>query len=337
MNLAGKVVVITGASAGVGRATAREFAARGARIGLIARGAERLEDARRECLEAGTYAAAFSADVADADRIEAAAASFEEELGPIDIWVNNAMTSVFSPVSDMTPEEYRRVTEVTYLGFVHGTMSALRRMKPRNRGIIIQVSSALAYRGIPLQSAYCASKHAIKGFTESLRAELLHDKSAVKVRTVDLPAVNTPQFDWVKSKLSRRAQPVPPIFQPEVPARAIIWAVEHNRSMFLLGWPTVAAVWANRIFPSLVDRYLGKTGYDSQQTDEAEDSSRPDNLWAPVEGHQAAHGRFDARARADSSEFWVNTHRTALLAAGAAGGVAGVLATRHLHDHKEEP
>jgi short-subunit dehydrogenase len=317
-----KVVVVTGASAGVGRATVRAFAARGADIGLIARGRVRLEEARRELEEMGCRAIAISADVAQADAVEAAAARFEEELGPIDVWVNNAMTSVFSPVREMEAEEFRRVTEVTYLGVVHGTLAALRRMLPRNRGTIIHVGSALAYRGIPLQSAYCASKHAIVGFTESLRTELLHEKRDVRVSMVHLPAVNTPQFEWVKSRLPNRAQPVPPIFQPEVAADAIVFMSEHPRREMFVGFPTMEAVFGDRIAPGLVDEYLAKTGFDSQQTDEPRDPDRPNNLWEPVEGDWAAHGRFDSRARNSSPALWLSKHRELLVTLGA--GVAGL-------------
>jgi NAD(P)-dependent dehydrogenase (short-subunit alcohol dehydrogenase family) len=261
------VVVVTGASAGVGRATVRAFARRGCRIGLIARGEDGLEGARREVEEAGGQALICKTDVADAAGIEAAAAAIEERLGPIDIWVNNAMVSVFSPLKEMTVEEFRRVTEVTYLGYVYGTMAALKRMLPRDRGTIVQVGSALAYRGIPLQSAYCGAKHAIQGFTESVRCELLHDGSNVWITMVQMPALNTPQFDWVKSRLPNRAQPVPPIYQPEVAAEAIVWAAHHRRRELLVGSSTVRAVLGDKVAPGLLDRYLARTGYESQQTE----------------------------------------------------------------------
>jgi short-subunit dehydrogenase len=301
----GETVVITGASAGLGRATAREFGRRGARVGLIARGIDGLEAAKREIEESGGSALAIPADVADSTAVEAAAAAIENQLGPIDIWVNNAMTSVFSPVKEMLTEEFKRVTEVTYLGVVYGTLAALKRMLPRNRGTIVQVGSALAYRSIPLQSAYCAAKHAIRGFTDSLRCELIHDKSSVRITMVQMPALNTPQFRWVKSRLKHKAQPVPPIFQPEVGARAIYYAAHDERREIYVGWPTVEAIVSNKIAPKLLDRYLGRTGYASQQTSEPEDANRPDNLWAPVKGDHGAHGVFDDRAHPRSYELRV--------------------------------
>src|SRR5213080_4098373 len=256
-----EVVVITGASAGVGRATVQAFARRGARLGLIARGPDGLDATRAEVEQLGGSALVFAFDVADADKVEEAAARVEEEFGPIDIWVNNAMVSVFSPVKKMTAEEFRRVTEVTYLGVVYGTLAALKRMLPRDRGSIVQVGSALAYRGIPLQSAYCGAKHAIKGFTESLRCELLHDKSNVRITMVQLPALNTPQFGWVKSRLPRKAQPVTPIFQPEVAADAIHFAAHHPRREFFVAWPSWKAIVANKFIPGLIDRLLARAGY----------------------------------------------------------------------------
>jgi short-subunit dehydrogenase len=313
-----EVVVITGASAGVGRATAREFAERGAHIALIARGQAGLEAARREVEAQGGRALSLPLDVGDAEAVEQAAAEVEARFGPIDVWINNAMLSVFSPVIETTPEEYRRVTEATYLGAVHGTLSALRRMRARDRGVIVQVGSALAYRAIPLQSAYCAAKHALLGFTESLRTELMHDRSQVHVTLVHLPAVNTPQFDWVKSRLPNRAQPVPPIFQPEVAAKAIYWAAHHRRRELMVGWPTVKAVLADKAVPGLADRRLARTGYSAQQTDEPAAPNRPNNLWAPVPGDHGAHGRFDERAHRRSLQLWASTHRGWL-----AGGLAG--------------
>ncbi len=304
-----ETVVITGASAGLGRAVAREFGRHGAQVGLLARGIDGLNAAKREIESAGGKATVVPADVADSGAVEQAAAHIEERFGPIDIWVNNAMTSVFSPVREMTAEEYKRVTEVTYLGVVNGTLAALRRMLPRDRGTIVQVGSALAYRSIPLQSAYCAAKHAVVGFTDSLRCELIHDQSRVRLTVVHMPALNTPQFDWVKSRLRRRAQPVPPIFQPEVGARAIYWAARHHRREIYLGWPTVAAIVGNKIAPSVLDRYLGRNGYDSQQTDEPENPDRPHNLWQPLPGDHGAHGRFDRRSHARSYESWVARHR----------------------------
>lgn len=307
-----EVVVVTGASAGVGRATVREFAKRGARIGLLARGRDGLEGARREVEAAGGRALVLPLDVAESGAVEDAADQVERELGPIDIWVNNAMVSVFSPVKEMTADEFRRVTEVTYLGVVHGTLAALKRMLPRDRGCIVQVGSALSYRSIPLQAAYCAAKHAERGFTDSLRCELIHDASNVHVTMVQMPALNTPQFDWTKNRLPRKAQPVPPIFQPEVAAEAIYFAAHAKRREVFVGLPTVEAIVGNKIAPGLLDHYLGKTGYDGQQTDEAEDPNRPDNLFKPVPGDHGAHGRFDNRAADFSPQFWATKNRGAL-------------------------
>lgn len=320
-----EIVVITGASAGVGRATVREFAKRGALVGLIARNEQALEDARDEVERLGGRALIIPADVADHEQIEAATARIERTLGPIDIWINNAMVSVFSPFQEMTAQEFKRVTEVTYLGVVHGTMAALRYMSPRNRGAIVQVGSALAYRSIPLQSAYCGAKHAIVGFTDSLRSELQHDKVKVHLTMVHLPALNTPQFDWVKSRLPREPQPVPPIFQPEVAARAIYWAAHHRRRELYVGMPTVTAIVANKIIPGTLDRYLARYGYDSQQTREPAKPNKPDNLWKPVSKDAGAHGRFDNRAHGQSAQLWATTHRALLGAAiGAAAGVVGI-------------
>jgi NAD(P)-dependent dehydrogenase (short-subunit alcohol dehydrogenase family) len=260
-------------------------------------------------------------DVANADEIEAAAERVERELGPIDVWVNNAMVSVFSPVKEMQPEEVKRVTEVTYLGVVYGTLAALKRMLPRDRGAIVQVGSALAYRGIPLQAAYCGAKHAIQGFTESLRCELLHDQSRVHVSMVQLPAMNTPQFDWVKSRLPRQPQPVPPIYAPEIAADAIMWAAEHRRRELSVGGPTIAAIWGNKIASGLLDRYLAKTGYDSQQTPQPADPHRPNNLWAPLDGDHGAHGRFGPRSTSASPQTWANEHLGTVFGL-AVGGVA---------------
>lgn len=321
-----RVVVITGASAGVGRALARDLARRGASLGLLARGIEGLDGARAEAESAGAPVLAVPTDVADADAVEAAAARIERELGPIDVWVNNAMVSVFSPIAQMTPEEFERVTRVTYLGAVHGTLAALKRMQPRDRGTIVQVGSALAYRGIPLQSAYCAAKHALQGFNESLRAELLHDGSHVRVTMVHFPALNTPQFDWSRSRMPRQPQPVPPIFQPEMAADAIVWAVDHPQREVLVGWPTVKAVLGNSLTPGYVDRYLARFGYDAQQTDEPVSPDRPDNLFSPVAHDYGAHGRFDARARSTSVEWWMVKHRVAALAGLFALGAMTALA-----------
>jgi len=326
--LTNEVVVITGASAGLGRATAREFGRHGARVGLIARGVDGLEAAKREIESAGGSAMVLPLDVADASAIEKAAAAVEQEFGSIDIWVNNAMASVFSPVKEMQPEEYKRVTEVTYLGVVYGTLAALKRMLPRDQGTIVQVGSALVYRSIPLQSAYCAAKHAIAGFTDSLRCELIHDKSNVQVTMVQMPALNTPQFGWVKSRLKYKAQPVPPIFQPEVGARAIYWAAHHSRREIYAGWPTVEAIVGNKLAPGLLDRYLGKTGFDSQQTSEPEDPNRPSNLWQPLKGDHGAHGTFDPQARETSLELQASLSRRWIGAGLAAIAAAVLLASR---------
>jgi short-subunit dehydrogenase len=326
--LTNEVVVITGASAGLGRATAREFGSHGAKVGLIARGVDGLEAAKREIESAGGSAMVLPLDVADASAVEQAAAAIEKQFGTIDIWVNNAMTSVFSPVKEMKPEEYKRVTEVTYLGGVHGSLAALKRMLPRDQGTIVQVGSALVYRSIPLQSAYCAAKHAIAGFTDSLRCELIHDKSNVHVTMVQMPALNTPQFGWVKSRLKYKAQPVPPIFQPEVGARAIYWAAHHSRREVYAGWPTVEAIVGNKLAPGLLDRYLGKTGFDSQQTSELEDPNRPNNLWEPLKGDPGAHGAFDRHARETSLELQASLGRRWIGAGLAAIAAAVLLASR---------
>jgi NAD(P)-dependent dehydrogenase (short-subunit alcohol dehydrogenase family) len=324
-----EVVVITGASAGVGRATVRRFAKRGARIGLVARGRDGLEGARREVEEAGGTALVLPTDVADFAQVNAAAEAVEQRLGPIDAWINVAMTSVFSPVSEMRPEEYERVTKVTYLGYVYGTLAALARMRPRDHGIIVQASSALAFRSIPLQSAYCAAKHAIVGFTESLRCELIHDKSKVRVSMVHLPALNTPQFSWSKSRMPRSPQPVPPIFQPEVAAEALHYAAHHDRRDIKVGFPTVKAIYGNRVAPGLLDHYLAKMGYSAQMLDEPADPDRPDNLWHPVPGDFGAHGRFDARAKGTSEELWMDLHRGLVgVAALCAAGLVGVGVSR---------
>lgn len=324
--LRGKVVMITGASAGIGRAAARAFAGHGAKIGLLARGLEGLMAAKKEVEEAGGEGFVLVADVADEKAVEAAAEKLENKFGPIDIWVNDAMVSVFSPVSEMEPEEFRRVTDVTYLGYVWGTLAALKRMRPRNRGVIIQVGSALAYRGIPLQSAYCASKFAMRGFCDSLRAELIHDKKKIRVCIVEMPAVNTPQFGWVKSRLPHKAQPVPPIFQPEVAAQAIVFAAMRDRREIYVGFPTVKAIVANKIAPRMLDNILGRTGYQSQQTDEPDDPARPNNLFEPLPGDHGAHGAFDDRARRFSLQLWLDEHRDLLRgAAVASAAVAGLI------------
>ncbi len=321
----GEVVVITGASAGAGRAVAREFARHGAAIGLIARGVDGLEGARRDVEELGGKALVLQVDVAKPDQVEAAAERVENELGPIDIWVNDAMTSVFAPIKEMTADEFRRVTEVTYLGYVYGTLAALKRMLPRDRGTIVHVGSALAYRSIPLQAAYCASKHAVLGFFAALRTELLHDQSKVRTTMVQMPALNTPQFGWVRNKMPRRAQPVPPIFQPEVAARAIYYAAHHpERREYFVGGSTVKAIFGNKLAPSFADHVLARNGYESQQYDGAEPFDRTDNLYEPVPGDHGAHGSFSSRARDSSYEFWAESHVGTLagcLAVVAAGAL----------------
>jgi NAD(P)-dependent dehydrogenase (short-subunit alcohol dehydrogenase family) len=326
INHVSEVVVITGASAGVGRATARKFARHGARIALLARGTDGLAATQREVEELGGTAIVVPVDVANAEQVEAAAARIEIDLGKIDIWINNAMTSVFSPIKEMTPEEFRRVTEVTYLGCVYGTLAALKRMLSRDRGVIVQVGSALAYRGIPLQSAYCAAKHAIQGFCDSLRCELIHDGSAVRVTMLQMPALNTPQFGWVKSRLPRKAQPVPPIFQPEVAAEAIYFAAHNPRREFYVGLPSMNAIVANKIAPGWLDHFLARTGYDSQQYDGPEDPNRPNNLWEPLAGDHGAHGDFDARAKTFSPQLWTSEHRTWLTVGAIAVAISGMIA-----------
>jgi NAD(P)-dependent dehydrogenase (short-subunit alcohol dehydrogenase family) len=327
-----RVIVITGAAAGVGRATAQMFAkTEGAHIGLIARGREGLEGARRDVEALGGKAIIIQCDVTDAEGIEAAAERVEAELGPIDVWVNVAMTSVFSFIKDMTAAEFKRVTEVCYLGYVNGTLAALKRMLPRNRGHIVQVGSALAYRGIPLQAAYCASKHAIQGFMDSLSAELIHDKSNIVATMVQMPALNTPQFDWCKSKLPNRAQPVPPIYQPEVAAEAIVFASKNKRREIYVGLPTVIAIVGNKMFPRLGDFYLAKTAVKGQQTKEKADHSKPNNLYEPVGGDPGAHGRFDDRASSLCPQLWTDLHRDWIvggLLAGLLVAAAAVMANR---------
>ncbi len=320
-----EVVVVTGASAGVGRAVAHGFAKRGAKVALLARGREGLEHAAREVEELGGTALILPTDVADANQVQVAAEKVEETFGPIDIWVNDAMASVFSPFKEMQPEEFKRVTEVAYLGYVYGTMAALHRMLPRDRGLIIQIGSALAYRSIPLQSAYCGAKHAIAGFTDSLRCELLHDKSNVKITMAQLPAVNTPQFSWVKSRLPHKAQPVPPIYQPEVIADAVVWLADHPRRELFIGMSSVKAIQANKIVPGLLDLYLAKTGYQSQQTEEEADHKRPNNLWHPVDEKQdhGTHGAFDQKAKDTSLQLWLDLHPGVIALAGA--GLVGLV------------
>lgn len=316
-----RVIVITGATAGVGRATACLFArTEKAQLGLIARSVQQLESTKREVEALGGKAIVLACDVADASAIEAAVERVEKELGPIDVWVNNAMTSVFSFVKDTTPAEFKRVTEVCYLGYVHGTLAVLKRMLHRNRGHIIQVGSALAYRGIPLQAAYCASKHAIQGFMDSLRAELIHDNSRIVTTMVQMPALNTPQFGWCKSRLPRKSQPVPPIYQPEVAAEAIVFASKGNRREIYVGASTVWAIIGNKLFPRLGDFYVGRTGIDAQQTQETADPNQPDNLYEPVGADPGTHGEFDDQARPFSLQLWADKNRE-WLAWGAAAVV----------------
>ena len=317
-----EVVVITGASAGVGRAVVREFAKDGAHIGLIARGIDGLEGARREVEEAGGRALVLPTDVSDAEAVDRAAERVERELGPIDIWVNDAMAAVFAPVKELTAADIRRVTEVTYLGYVHGTLAALRYMLPRDRGRIVQVGSALCYRGIPLQAAYCGAKHAIQGFTESLRCELIHDGSNVTVTMVHLPATNTPQHTWSKNRMEYRPQPVPPIYQPEVCARAIHHAAHHYRRDWHVGLITDVVLAGNAVLPGVGDYYLAKTGYESQLTDEPDDPNRPNNLYEPLPGDFGAHGRFDNKSTYRCEQWWVTKNRGWLAAAGL--GLAGL-------------
>lgn len=320
------IAVVTGASAGVGRATAREFAARGCDVAIVARNAARLEAAAAELRQRGVRALPVVADVADADAMEAAAQRVEQELGPIDIWVNNAMATIFAPFDRITAAEFRRGTETTYLGQVHGTMAALRRMRQRDRGTIVNIGSALAYRAIPLQSVYCGAKYAVRGFTDSLRTELLHDGCAVRLVMVHLPAVNTPQFDWALNKTGKRPQPVPPIFQPEVPARAIVDAAFDPRHREVwVGLPTWKAIVANKLAPGLLDRYLAKTGYSGQLTDEPLPADAPVNLFDTADGDYGAHGRFDDRARAVSYQVEASRHRGAI-ALGVIGCCAGLAA-----------
>jgi NAD(P)-dependent dehydrogenase (short-subunit alcohol dehydrogenase family) len=318
-----QTVVVTGASAGIGRATARLFGERGARVALIARGQAGLDGAARDVEEAGGTALAISADVADYDQVTAAARKVEEQFGPIDVWVNVAFTSVFAPFEEITAAEFRRVTEVSYLGFVHGTMAALAIMRPRDRGTIVQVGSALGERSIPLQSAYCGAKHAINGFTSSLRCELRHQNSGVHVTVVQMPAVNTPQFSWVRSRLPKQPQPVPPIYQPEVAARGVLYAADHpQRRQYWVGASTAATLLANRVAPAVLDRYLARTGYDSQQTDQPTEPGRPDNLLQPVDGGSGhdfgPHGAFDDRSHDRSQQLWMSQHARA-----SAGLIAG--------------
>jgi NAD(P)-dependent dehydrogenase (short-subunit alcohol dehydrogenase family) len=319
-----EVVVVTGAGAGLGRAIVQAFARRGAAIGLVARGQDRLEDARREVEQLGGQALVLPGDVADPATTERAAAQTEAAFGPLDVWVNDAMTTVFAPFHLMSPEDFKRVTEVTYLGFVYGTLAALSRMRPRNHGTIVQVGSALAYRSIPLQSAYCGAKHAIVGFTDSIRSELIHDHSQVHLTVVQMPALNTPQFTWCKSRMPRKAQPVPPIFQPEVGAEAVYWAAHQRHREVFVGWPTARAIWGQRLLPGLLDHLAARLAWDGQLYDGAPPADQPNDLYQPVPGHQAAHGAFDDRARTSSWEMQLTTRASYL--ATAVYGLLGPLA-----------
>ncbi|WFE35169.1 SDR family oxidoreductase [Micromonospora sp. WMMD975] len=327
-----QVAVVTGASAGVGRATVRLLARRGIAIALLARGRVGLDAAAEEVRAAGSRALPIEVDTADYDQVVDAGRRIEAELGPIDLWINDAFSSVFAPFQQTRPEEFRRAMEVTYLGYVHGTRVALSHMIPRDRGTIVQVGSALAYRGIPLQAAYCGAKHAIVGFTESLRCELMHERSNVKVTMVHLPAVNTPQFDWLLSRLPRHAEPVPPIYEPEVAARAIVGAADRpGRREYWVGASTALTILGNRVAPGVLDRYLARTGYKSQQTGRPADPDRPNNLWHPLDGpgghDYGARGDFSSRAYGHSPQAWLSRHRVGV-AAGVLGTAAGVLAWR---------
>ena len=324
------IVVITGATAGVGRAVTRRFARDGARIGLIARGKVGLEATAREVRAMGGQALELPCDVADHEAVEQAAAEVERQFGPIDLWINAAFAGVLAGFMDTAPQDYRRVTDVTYHGQVNGTRAALRHMLPRDRGHVILVGSALAYRGIPLQSAYCGAKHAIQGFEDSLRAELLHAKSRVHVTMVQLPGVNTPQFDWIKTSLPHKPKPASPPYQPEVMAQAIHYAAHHRRKQMLVGFPTVEAVVGDMIASPMLDRYLGRTGFAGQQDVEPIEPGRQDNLWAPVEEDRGAHGRFDAQARGWSAQLWATMHRGWIAGAGVALCGLAALAGRRL-------
>ncbi|RAU99422.1 SDR family oxidoreductase [Mycolicibacter senuensis] len=323
-----QTVVITGASAGIGRAVAQRFGARGAKVALLARGEAGLRGAASDVEDAGGTALPISIDVADYAAVAAAADRVEAELGPIDIWVNVAFASVFAPFSEIGPEEFKRVTEVSYLGFVYGTMVALAKMKPRDHGTVVQVGSALGERAIPLQSAYCGAKHAVNGFTESVRCELLHERSGVNITIVQMPAVNTPQFSWVLSRLPRHPQPVPPIYQPQLVARAVLRAADHpRRKQYWVGESTVATLLAQRVAAPLLDRYLARTGYDSQQTGERVDGVPPHNLWEPLDqqpgSDHGARGQFDDSSHAHSPQLWAARHAGLVAGAATALGAAG--------------
>jgi short-subunit dehydrogenase len=323
-----RLAVITGASAGAGRAAALAFAARGTSVALLGRDEAALREVARAAEALGVRALPVAVDVSDSEAMEAAAQRIEDELGPIDVWVNNAMTTIFGPIETVTPEEFRRATEVTYLGYVWGTMAALRRMRQRNRGTIVQVGSALAYRAIPLQAAYCGAKFAIRGFTDSVRCELLHEGSDIHLTMVQMPALNTPQFDWAACRMPDAPQPVPPIFQPEVAAAAVVWAATHRRREVMVGMPTIKAIVANKLAPGLLDKYLARSCYQAQQRDTPVAADRRENLWRPVSGMHRTHGAFDDRATARSPALWLETHRTTALGALALAAIATLIARR---------
>lgn len=328
-----QIVVITGASAGVGRATAHIFARDGAAVALLARDSPALVAAAAEVRELGGQALPIGVDVSDAGQVDAAATRIENELGPIDVWINGAMATVFAPVHEIEASEFRRAMEVTYLGAVNGTLAALKRMRVRNRGTIVQIGSALAYRAVPLQAAYCGAKFAIRGFTDSLRVELMHEGSRIHVTMVQLSAFNTPQFDWARTRMHRQPQPMPPIFQPEVAARGIHWAAHHRRRELIVGFPAFKAIFGNKLLPSFADRLLAKKGYQGQLEDQPLPDYRPDNLEHPVDADYGTHGRFDSRSSDHSTQLWITTHRRMLaIAAGAATLIAACGVARHRRD-----
>lgn len=320
-NQTSRVAVVTGASAGVGRAVARRFGELGWDVGLLARGPDGLDAAVDEIVAAGGRALAVPTDVSNPEEVERAADEIERRLGPIDVWVNNAMVSVFAEFVDIHPDEFEQVTRVSYLGYANGTRAALKRMLPRDRGVIVQVGSALAERAIPLQSAYCGAKHAIEGLTEAVRVELLHRGSNVRIPLVQLPAVNTPQFDWSLSKMPNMPMPVPPIYQPEVVARAIVHAAMHPRKELWVGGRNALGIMANRLVPGLLDHYLAWTGYEAQMTPQPDPGDRPSNLWNALSGDRGAHGRFDDQAHAVAPQVWLAEHRGVLAAMLVAAGV----------------